>query len=104
MVHFVSLLRFLSSAELTIRLSLAVYEILPCFWGQGIMTEAVEAVLRYCFDHLRVPSVVVDPFVGNTASIKIVKHFGGVFKELSVRKHWRGPRVEQEVWVISRDD
>ncbi|ORY77623.1 hypothetical protein BCR35DRAFT_305389 [Leucosporidium creatinivorum] len=80
------------------------YEIHPSFWGQGLMTEAVEAVLRYCFDHLRLPSVVLDPFVENTASIKLARRFGGVYRKTRVTNYGSNGRVKQEVWAISRDD
>ncbi|GAA5930083.1 hypothetical protein JCM3775_004508 [Rhodotorula graminis] len=52
------------------------YELHPDFWGQGLMTELILAVLGFIFDTLLIPSVIVDPVSTNTASIRLAKRLG----------------------------
>lgn len=61
------------------------YMLLPAHWGQGLMREAIEAVVRHAFHGLGFHSIeaVVDP--QNTASIRVLEHNGfvreGLFHE-----------------------
>jgi RimJ/RimL family protein N-acetyltransferase len=44
--------------------------------GKGYATEAVEAVLRICFDELGLRRVVAGCFTGNTASYRLMERVG----------------------------
>jgi len=54
------------------------YMILPQYHGQGIVTEAIKALLIYGFDDLQMHSIeaVIDP--GNTASERVLQKNGFV--------------------------
>ena len=67
------------------------YELHPDYWRQGLMSEAVSAVLRFCFDRLRVHRIEANVTVGNAASAGLLRHLGfvleGTWRE---RVFWRG--------------
>lgn len=58
------------------------YELHHNYWRQGIMTEAVAAVLRLCFDCLRVHRVEADVAEGNAASAALLRKLGFVLEGL----------------------
>jgi len=46
------------------------------FWNNGYCTEAVKAVLKYCFEELKVNKVYAHHFIENAASGKVMKKAG----------------------------
>lgn len=52
------------------------YELSALHWRQGVMTEALGAVLRYCFQVLRLHRVEADVTAGNTASAALLRKLG----------------------------
>ncbi|RZJ35385.1 MAG: N-acetyltransferase [Flavobacterium sp.] len=62
------------------------YMILPQFCGKGLITEAVDAVLRYGFDQMKLHSVeaIIDP--ENIASARVLEKNGFV-KEAHLREN-----------------
>ena len=67
------------------------YWLAPKLWGNGIMTEAATAVVRWGFDVLGLHKITVGCFVENEASKKVIEKIG--FKYIG--------RLEDDVW---RDD
>lgn len=55
------------------------YELHPQLWGQGIVSEAFEEVLRFAMEELGCTKVSADPTTGNTASIRVCEKFGMTF-------------------------
>ena len=49
------------------------------FWGKGLMTEAVKAVICYCFDELNLDAVSAGHFVGNDPSRRVIEKCGFEF-------------------------
>ena len=56
------------------------YELHHCCWRQGIMTEALGEVLRFCFDCLMIHRVEADVTVGNAASAALLRKLGFVLE------------------------
>lgn len=54
------------------------YELGSSHWRQGIMTEALTAVLDFCFSKLNLHRVAADVTDGNEASAGILRSFGFV--------------------------
>lgn len=51
------------------------YAVDPQFWGQGYMTEALSAFLKYSFNHFDLTMITSDVFSDNPASTRVlVKH------------------------------
>ncbi len=49
------------------------YNLLPDYWGKGIMQEAVEVVIDYGFKVMKLHSIEANVNPGNEASIKLLK-------------------------------
>ena len=73
--------------------------------GQGYMTEAMQLVLRYTFEYLKLHRLEANIQPGNLASLALVKH-GGFEREgysrryLKVCGRWR----DHERWAILAED
>lgn len=52
------------------------YSINPAFWGQGIATEAGEAVLDFAFNQLRLKRVEAGTFETNYQSMRVCEKLG----------------------------
>lgn len=52
------------------------YELHSDYWRQGLMSEAVRAVLQFCFDTLAAHRVEADVVEGNVASAALLKKAG----------------------------
>ena len=48
------------------------------YWGQGLMTEAVKAVVAYCFDQLNYDFLLCGRFNSNTRSMRVQQKVGFV--------------------------
>ncbi|MCY3976475.1 MAG: GNAT family N-acetyltransferase [Chloroflexi bacterium] len=60
------------------------YELHSDFWRQGIMSEAAQAVVNFCFVQLDVHRVEADVVEGNVASAALLKTLG-----FSLEGNWR---------------
>lgn len=49
------------------------YWLAESFWGKGIMTEAVNAIMSYAFGPLDLLRVYAEPFASNAASIRLLE-------------------------------
>ncbi|MGB3478166.1 MAG: GNAT family protein [bacterium] len=72
---------------------------------QGIMTEAVRAVVKYAFENMRLHRMEATDHRDNQASSKLLRKIG-FQKEGLLRKHeWRGEQWSDSViWSILSDD
>jgi|GEM_PF-118774 len=52
------------------------YALIRPHWGQGIMSEAVEAIVRHAFDTLHFHSIEAGIDPSNTGSIRVLEHNG----------------------------
>ena len=50
------------------------------YWGQGLGTEAAQAVLDYGFEHLQLSRLICIITPGNVASVKVALRIGMVFE------------------------
>lgn len=67
------------------------YDLMPAYWGRGIMPEAVRAVIEFGFEHMGLNRVEADVTTGNAASARVLQKLG--FTEeglLRQRGHWKG--------------
>ena len=58
------------------------------YWGQGIMFEAVQRMLKFTFSELRLERLDINADVKNVASNKLIKKIGATF-EGTARKNVR---------------
>ncbi|WWC92859.1 uncharacterized protein L201_007820 [Kwoniella dendrophila CBS 6074] len=59
------------------------YETHPQLWGQGIMSQAFEEVLRFGMEELGCDSIACDPTVGNEASIHLCIKNGFIYSHMT---------------------
>ncbi len=52
------------------------YELLPAYQGHGLVADAMDAVMTYCFDELAINKIYADINEENFASIQVVKRAG----------------------------
>jgi len=81
------------------------YILCPRYWGNGIMTEALNRVLRFAFDEVLLNRVQADVFSGNVASEKVLLKCGmqkeGVARE---RYHKGGVYIDAIQYAILQRD
>ena len=81
------------------------YELHSDYWRRGIMSEAVGAVLKFCFDSLDLHRVEADVVEGNAASAALLQKQGftlegiwrdRVFKRNAFQSLWQFGILERE--------
>jgi len=65
------------------------YLLAKAYWGQGLGTEAAQAILHYGFEQLRLSRLICLIDRENQASIKVATHIGMTFEKEG--KDERGP-------------
>jgi ribosomal-protein-alanine N-acetyltransferase len=71
--------------------------------GQGLMSEACEAVTDYWFDVLKFPTLRVPKAISNTASRRISEKYGMRVVAVEERNYVSG-RHQSEIWEITADE
>lgn len=62
------------------------YDLQSVYWNRGYMTEALEAVVDFAFNHLDVNRIEAEVMVGNTVSEKLLTKVG--FQKEGVLREW----------------
>ncbi|TQR17974.1 GNAT family N-acetyltransferase [Psychrobacillus soli] len=52
------------------------YDLLPAYWRRGIVSEAVEAIIHYCFEELKLFRIGAVTFTENESSYKLLLKLG----------------------------
>ena len=81
------------------------YSLARSHWNQGLMTEALSAVLAECFQVLKLHRVEAQHFSANPASGRVMAKCG-MTHEGSLRRRTcnKGVFMEVEMWAILRTD
>jgi [ribosomal protein S5]-alanine N-acetyltransferase len=56
------------------------------YWGQGLATEAAQAVMAYGFEELGLPRIVAVAHPENRASLRVLEKLGMVFERMAVHQ------------------
>ncbi|RAK66702.1 GNAT family N-acetyltransferase [Hymenobacter edaphi] len=77
------------------------YSLLPEAWGQGLMSEALAEVCRYCFDGLHLHSLEANVNPQNEASIRLLERQGFV-REAYFREnyYYRGQFLDSAIYSL----
>jgi ribosomal-protein-alanine N-acetyltransferase len=59
------------------------YVLSKAYWGKGLMPEAVNAVIRFCFDKCKLDALTVGHFSSNNQSKRVVEKCGFKFVKKS---------------------
>lgn len=76
------------------------YELNSTYWRQGIMSEALEAILRFGFEQMGLQRITAEVMLDNIASSALLTKFG--FHEEAILKNrgfWKGQHHDLQLWV-----
>ncbi len=81
------------------------YDLARAHWGQGLMTEALNVVIRFGFERMGLNRVEADVTVGNDGSVKVLEKLGfheeGVLRQ---RGFWKGDYHDLRLFSLLRAD
>ncbi len=72
------------------------------YWGHGLMTEAVQEVIRYCFQNVGCDFLLVDHFEKNHRSQRVIEKCGFKFVKDCDRKSQIGEVRKTKLYVLER--
>ncbi len=74
------------------------------FWGRGIATLAVRAMVDYAFDHFDLVRLYAHVFAGNPASERVLQKAGFVHEGVLRRSVFKNGRcLDQSLYALVRD-
>lgn len=80
------------------------YDLAPEYWGRGLMTEALNAIVAYAFDALGIVRLTATVIVGNERSCRTLERAGfrheGVLPAHGENEH--GRLVDEHLYVRGR--
>ncbi len=81
------------------------YDLDPEYWGQGIMTEAMTAIIDYAFDRMKLNRIEALVSPRNRGSLGMMKRLGFV-KEGRLREHflYRGKYTDDFLFALLKKD
>lgn len=74
------------------------------FWGQGLMTEAAEAVTDFAFRELGFEKLIFSNALGNTRSRRVKEKAGARLLGTRTAKFVDPNLSEAETWELTKDD
>lgn len=81
------------------------YELHPAYHRQGLMTEAVSAILNFAFTQLGLHRVEATPFAGNPSSNNLLLRLGFTYEGcLRERHYFRGRFLDQMYFGLLREE
>ncbi len=77
------------------------YDLMRVYWGRGIMSEALRAMLEYGFAHMELNRVQALVTPGNERSMKLLRMLGfqheGLLRDYG---YWKGQFWDQHAWSL----
>lgn len=81
------------------------YILCPRYWGNGIMTEALNRVLQYAFEELEINRVQADVFQGNYASDQVLIKCGMQKEGIARKRYYKGGTyIDAVQYAILREE
>ena len=81
------------------------YELGRAYWGQGIMTEALGAIIRFGFHRMNLNRIEAMVMPANTASAQVLKKLGfmeeGLLREVG---YWKGQHHDLNMYSLLKRD
>ena len=74
------------------------------FWGKGYMTEAVEPVMDYAFNHLGFEKLIFTNAVGNERSRRVKEKTGARFLYKKPARFVNPEYTEHEIWELTKQE
>lgn len=81
------------------------YVLDDAYWNQGLMTEAVLAVVRHLFLNERLDFIDVEHAVFNTASQKVIEKTGFIYRYMTQKTYLENPEIiDIKVYRLTRKE
>jgi [ribosomal protein S5]-alanine N-acetyltransferase len=81
------------------------YDLLPFYWGRGLMPEALRAVIGFGFQQMGLNRVEADVVTDNQASVRVLQKLGfteeGVLRQRGV---WKGAFHDLRLFSVLRQE
>lgn len=77
------------------------YDLQEAFWGQGIMSEALKAILSFSFKNMKVSQVNAHIYVENDRSIHLVQRLGFKFNGSTEICSFRGIEYLHNIYTLT---
>ncbi len=81
------------------------YDLAHRYWGHGLMTEALQSIIRFGFERMDLNRIEADVTAGNDASARVLQKLG--FTEeglLRQRGFWKGRYHDLRMFGLLRED
>ena len=72
------------------------------YWGQGLMTEAVKAVIDYLFTTVRLDFIVISHFLRNDRSRRVIEKCGFAYTGDGIHQTRYGTTEEVKEYILRR--
>lgn len=80
------------------------YELAKQHWRKGIMTEALQAIIKFGFERIELKKIVARVMVENTASMKLLEKLGFVDAGISKKRgFWKGQFHDLRMFMLKDD-
>ncbi|MDD3126587.1 MAG: M3 family oligoendopeptidase [Candidatus Izemoplasmatales bacterium] len=80
------------------------YVLSTLYEGQGLMTEAVKAVISFAFSDCQIDTLYVKHFIGNDKSRRVIEKCGFIFQKTGISKLHNGDEKESMIYCITKKD
>lgn len=95
----------LGNVEESCLMSDTCYMLSPQYWGRGIMTEVLYAVLHYAFHEIGFNRVQAEVFAGNAASEHVLTKCGMQYEGTARQKYFKnGIFIDAAQYAVLRQD
>lgn len=80
------------------------YVLAKDMWGKGLMTEAVQRVIKYCFDELKLDLLLCGHFVHNGRSARVIQKSGFEFLKIVEYETQEGMIEPTKLYILRAND
>ena len=74
------------------------------YWGKGIMTEAVNAVIAFSFKELELDEILCGHSLTNLQSRRVIEKSGFSPTHIEQRDHFDGSKIDIQMYVYKKED
>ncbi len=73
------------------------------YWGQGLMREAVEAMIRHAFDDLDLDEIACGHALSNTQSKRVIEKCGFAKDQIETREDFQGIKQPIQMYILRKN-
>lgn len=81
------------------------YDLMPAYWGKGIMTEAVHGIVQFGFRYMQLNRIEADVTLNNHASVRVLEKVGfkaeGILRQAG---YWKGRYHDLRLFALLREE